>query len=110
MNNPLHNRPFALKISDSVTPATEFDSYYQDATLAWCCLGCAIVQKVKTVIISNNLLTSHIPYDLARNAQTAAILCCPTSILEAMKNLWVVSVQHESIRTSNCLLIAAINR
>ena len=32
----------------------------------------------------------------------------PTSILEATKDLWIVSVQHENIRTSNCLLIAAL--
>ena len=31
-----------------------------------------------------------------------------TSILEATKDLWIVSVQHKNLRTSNCLLIAAL--
>ena len=44
--------------------------------------------------------------------QNAKVRLRPTSILEATKDLWIVSVQHENIRvinrTSNCLLIAAL--
>ena len=40
--------------------------------------------------------------------QNAKVRLRPNSILEATKDLWIVSVQHENIRTSNCSLTAAL--